>query len=92
MLVLPLEATFVYTVSVNELFTPRFAPFSKLFMFVPPHVVWSAYTFLHLRTTQGVLLLLKYENVIQAELGVRKTMRRRDLIPKSYFYELVPMI
>lgn len=75
----PHAASSVYTVLVNAFITTTPYTAHKVVIIVPPYVISSVYTILHLHTFQAVLLLLKYEDVLQAALQVWETMGPPDL-------------
>lgn len=47
----------------------RSAQFTKLAMLFPPLPISLEYTFFHLRISQGVVLLEKYEDALQVEFA-----------------------
>lgn len=66
-----------------HLFPLRSPLFTKLPMLFLSHAARSVYTVLYLRAFDGVVLLVKYINVLQAELGVCKLIGPPDLVPNT---------
>lgn len=55
-----------------------------------PCIALAVYTVLRPRNFHGVLLLLKYEDVLPVVLQVGETMGPCDLVRTPYLYDLLP--